>query len=117
MRLYVYVLEAKDLPVKDSYVKLKVGKHKSKTRISRNTLQPVWNEEFVFSVHDTDEELLVSVFHHFEEPSVFNGSGNLVGRVWIPVWSVAAEKNQTLPPTWFSLEKPKAGKFINKDCG
>ncbi|XP_062169870.1 C2 and GRAM domain-containing protein At5g50170 [Alnus glutinosa] len=117
MRLYVYVLEAKDLPVKDSYVKLKVGKHKSKTRISKNTLLPVWNEEFVFRVHDTEEELLVSVFHHVEEPGVFNGSGNLVGRVWIPVWSVAAEKNQTLPPTWFPLESPKAGKFINKDCG
>ena len=54
MRLYVYVLEAKDLSVKDSYVKLQVEKHKSKTRILRNTMMPVWNEEFVFRVHDMD---------------------------------------------------------------
>ncbi|KAF5476729.1 hypothetical protein F2P56_003438 [Juglans regia] len=117
MRLYVYVLEAKDLPVKDSYVKLRVGKKKSKTRILKNTIVPVWNEEFVFRVHGTDEELVVSVYHHAEEPKVFSGSGNLLGRIWIPLWSVAAEKNQTLPPTWFPLERPKTGKFINENCG
>ncbi|XP_042950527.1 C2 and GRAM domain-containing protein At5g50170 isoform X3 [Carya illinoinensis] len=117
MRLYVYVLEAKDLPVKDSYVNLQVGKHKSKTRILRNTIVPVWNDEFVFRVHGTDEELVVSVYHHVEEPKIFSGSGNLLGRIWIPLWSVAAEKNQTLPPTWFPLERPKTGKFINKECG
>ena len=78
MRLYVYVLEAKDLSVKDSYVKLQVGKHKSKTRILRNTMMPVWNEEFVFRVHDMDEELVVSLFHHDDEPRVFHGSRDLV---------------------------------------
>ena len=63
----MYVLEAKDLSVKDSYVKLQVGKHKSKTRILRNTMMPVWNEEFVFRVHDMDEELVVSLFHHDDD--------------------------------------------------
>lgn len=117
MKLYVYVLEAKDLSVKDSYVKLQVGKHKSKTRILRNTMMPVWNEEFVFRVHDMDEELVVSLFHHDDEPRVFHGSRDLVGRVRIPVWSIAAEENHTLLPTWFPLERPKAGKFINEDYG
>uniref|UniRef100_A0A2N9GVK6 C2 domain-containing protein n=1 Tax=Fagus sylvatica TaxID=28930 RepID=A0A2N9GVK6_FAGSY len=117
MRLYVYVLEGKDLSVKDSYVKIQVGKHKSKTRILRNTHMPIWNEEFVFSVHDTDEELVVSLFRHDDEPRVFHGSRDLVGRVRIPAWSIAAEENHTLPPTWFALEKPKSGKFISEDCG
>ncbi|XP_030941155.1 C2 and GRAM domain-containing protein At5g50170 isoform X1 [Quercus lobata] len=117
MRLYVYVLEAKDLSVKDSYVKLQVEKHKSKTRILRNTMMPVWNEEFVFRVHDMDEELVVSLFHHDDEPRVLHGSRDLVGRVRIPVWSIAAEENHTLLPTWFPLERPKAGKFINEDYG
>ncbi|CAB4311102.1 unnamed protein product [Prunus armeniaca] len=117
MRLYVYVMEAQDLRVKESYVKLQVRRHKSKTRILRNTTNPVWNEEFVFRVHDmNEEELLVSVFHHDDESGLFNGD-DLVGRVRITVCSVAAETNCTLPPAWYSLESPKTGKFINKDCG
>ncbi|XP_021801704.1 C2 and GRAM domain-containing protein At5g50170 [Prunus avium] len=117
MRLYGYVMEAQDLHVKESYVKLQVRRHKSKTRILRNTTNPVWNEEFVFRVHDmNEEELLVSVFHHDDESGLFNGD-DLVGRVRIPVCSVAAETNCTLPPAWYSLESPKTGKFINKDCG
>ncbi|KAJ7956175.1 C2 and GRAM domain-containing protein [Quillaja saponaria] len=117
MRLYVYVLEAKELPVQDSYVKLKVGKFKSKTRILRHNSNPVWNEEFVFRVHDAHDELILSVVNHNDETKVLNGSVDLLGQVRIPVWSVAAEENQTLPPTWFSLESSKIGKLVNKNCG
>lgn len=116
MRLYVYVMEAQELIVKDSCVELQVGKHKSKTRILRNTTNPAWNEEFVFRVYDMNEELLVSLFHHDGDDD--DGGSQLVGRVRIPVCSVAAaENNCTLPPTWYSFERPKSGKFINKDCG
>jgi Ca2+-dependent lipid-binding protein len=123
MRLYVYVLQGKGLAVKDTYFILQVGKHKSKTRVFRNNSNPVMNEEFVFRVNGNNDqqELVVSVFNHDDDDddfgSFFNGSGDLVGRVQIPVWSVAAEQNQTLPPTWFSLEKPMTDKFINTDCG
>ncbi|XVF49315.1 hypothetical protein PTKIN_Ptkin04bG0001500 [Pterospermum kingtungense] len=119
MRLYVYVLQAKDLAVKDTYVKLRVGKSKSKTKTSRNTLNPVWNEEFVFRVHDVDQQLLASVYHHDDDSGFFiNASKDLVGRVTIPIWLILDEHNQTLPPTWLSLEKPRTGrKFIYKDCG
>ncbi|CAK7357292.1 unnamed protein product [Dovyalis caffra] len=122
MRLYVYVLQAEDLPVKNTYVKLQVGKHKSRTRVSRNSSNPVWNEEFVFRVHSNNDqqELVVSVFNHDDDEdfgSLFNGSGELVGVVQIPVWSVVAEPNQTLRSTWFSLEKPMTVKFIDMDCG
>ncbi|XP_028791827.1 C2 and GRAM domain-containing protein At5g50170-like [Neltuma alba] len=117
LRLYVCVLEAKDLPVKNSYVKLKLGKLKSRTRILRHTFNPVWYEEFVFRVHDAHEELIVSVFNHNDESVVANGCLDLLGEVRIPVGSVACEDKQTLPPTWFSLECPKSGKFVNIYCG
>ncbi|CAI0451553.1 unnamed protein product, partial [Linum tenue] len=120
MNLYVYVLEARDLPVKDAFVvKLRVGKRKSKTRVLRNTANPVWNEEFIFPIHAHDDEnLLVSVFTHHDGAGLFGaGSGDLVGRVSVPVGSVAGEPNQTLPPTWFSLESPSAGKHVHLDSG
>ncbi|KAM1340054.1 hypothetical protein ACFX2H_038503 [Malus domestica] len=118
MRLYVYVMEAQDLPVRESYVKLQVRRHKSKTRVLRSTTNPVWNEEFVFGVHDVNEELVVSVCHQDEEQSgLFYGGSELVGRVSIPVSSVAAESTCTLPPAWYALESPRTGKFISKDCG
>lgn len=118
MRLYVFLFQAKDLPLKNSYVKLQVGMFKSKTKILKNTTNPVWNQEFLFRVHDVDEEVVVSVFHHEDDSGFFNLSGELMGRVRIPVCSVAAEDNQILPPTWFSIERrPKNGKCFGQDCG
>lgn len=121
MRLYVYVLEAKDLPVKSrSYVKLQVGKFKSKTRLV-NGSDPVWNEEFVFRVHDLNDELVLSIYHHDDDDDsysrVFNVSGFLLGRVRVPVWTVSGEENMCLPPTWFSLQKPKNGKHAKQNSG
>ncbi|CAK9137549.1 unnamed protein product [Ilex paraguariensis] len=117
MRLYVYLLEGRDWVVTDSYVKLQVGKFKSKTRVLRNTENPVWNEEFVFRVHEMEDELVVSVYQHHDDSGFFTASGDLVARLRIPIGSVAAEENQNLPPTWFSLEKPKTSNSINKDSG
>ncbi|KAK7350649.1 hypothetical protein VNO77_09496 [Canavalia gladiata] len=117
LRLFVCVLEAKDLAVKDSYVKLRLGKFKSKTRILRNTSTPIWNEEFVFKVHNEEDVLVVSVVNHSDECRVTNGCVDFVGQVRIPVGSVAFEDKQTLLPTWFSLQSPKSGKFFNKYCG
>ncbi|XP_060204571.1 C2 and GRAM domain-containing protein At5g50170 [Lycium barbarum] len=117
MRIYVYLLEGKDWAVEDSYVKLKVGKFKSKTRVLKNTKNPVWNEEFVFRVYDLEEELVLSVYQHHDDSRFFNVYGDLVGKVKIPVWSVADEENQNLPPTWFSLQKPKSAKSVDKYCG
>lgn len=117
----MYVLEGKDLHAKNCYVKVQVGKHKSKTKILKKPITNlVWNEEFVFRVYDMDEELVVSVFNHdhdHHDPGPFHGSGDLVGRVRIPIWSVLVEDNHTLPPTWFCLERHKTGKYISKDSG
>ncbi|KZV34749.1 hypothetical protein F511_00651 [Dorcoceras hygrometricum] len=120
MKLYAYLLEGRDWAVKDSYVKLKVGKSKSKkTRVLKDSNNPVWNEEFVFQVHDLQDELVVSVYKYNDhEPGFFNVSaGNLVGRVKIPLWSVVEEEDQNLPPTWFSIQRSKNAKSIHTDCG
>ncbi|KAK6148308.1 hypothetical protein DH2020_019220 [Rehmannia glutinosa] len=119
MRLFVYLLEGRGWAAKETYVKLQVGKCKSKSRLLKNTENPLWNEEFVFRVHDLEGELVVSVYKYDDhEHGFFNVSaGEFVGRVKIPVWSVAAEENQNLPPTWFSVERPKNAKSIDKDCG
>lgn len=117
MKLFVYLLEGREWAVKDSYVKLRVGKSKAKTRVLRNTNDPVWNEEFVFRVHDLEDELVLSVYQFNEDSRFFNVSGDLVGRVKIPIWSVAAEENQNLPPTWFTLGKRKSSKSTKKDYG
>jgi len=115
-KLYVCVLEAKDLPVKNSRVKLKLGKFKYKTRILKNTFNPIWNEEFVFKVKDIAEDVLVvNVVNHNDESKVVD----FVGEVRIPVGSVGFEDHkQILPPTWFELQCSNTnGKFFNKFCG
>lgn len=118
MRLYVYVLEGKNLHGKECYVKLQVGRQKSKTRIKRKTTDPIWNEEFVFTLRDMDEEVVLAVFLRDDDSGFFNSSADLMGRIQIPVSSVAAEDNHTMPPTWFPLQRPKAGgKYTSIDCG
>lgn len=130
MKLYVYVLEGKDWKLEQSFLQLKVGNFKSRTRVLNNTNNnPIWNEEFVFRVHSLDDdELVVSVYHHHDHVQdhddddessglLKNGCGDLVGRVRIPLWSVAAEENQQLQPTWFSVETHNANKLMNKECG
>ncbi|KAH6832324.1 C2 calcium/lipid-binding and GRAM domain containing protein [Perilla frutescens var. hirtella] len=119
MRLYVSLLEGRGSAVKNSYVKLQVGKQKSKTKILKNNENPLWNEEFVFRVHDLEEELVVSVYKCDDHDHGFFhvSSGEFSGRVKIPVWSVAEEENQNLPPTWFLLEKAKNVKSVENGCG
>lgn len=114
----MYLLEGRGWVVKDSYVKLQVGKHKSKSRLLKNTESPLWNEEFVFRVHDLDDELVLSVYKYddHEQHGLFGvSSGEFVGRVRIPLWTVAAEENRNFPPTWFSVERPKTVKLIDRD--
>ncbi|MCI22986.1 C2 and GRAM domain plant-like protein, partial [Trifolium medium] len=123
-KLYVCVLEAKDLPVKNSRVKLQLGKLKYKTRISTNTFNPIWNEEFVFKVVKDiiAEEVLVVTVDNDELKVMINGDVvDFVGEVRIPVGSVGFDQDnnnkQILPPTWFSLQcSNKSARFFNKFC-
>ncbi|EPS71403.1 hypothetical protein M569_03353, partial [Genlisea aurea] len=111
MRLNVYLIEGREWTLKEgSYVKLKVGRCKSRSRVLKGTENPIWNEEFSFRATDLDDELVVSVYEYDDqqEAGLFSVyAGKFVGRVKIPLWSVATEENQSLPPTCFSVERPK----------
>lgn len=113
----MYVLEGNNLHGKECYVRLQVGRQKSKTKIKKKTSDPVWNEEFIFTIHDMDEDVIVAVFLRDDDSGFFNSSADLMGRIQIPVSSIAAEANRTMPPTWFPLQRPKSGKYTSIDCG
>ncbi|PON57652.1 C2- GRAM domain containing protein [Parasponia andersonii] len=117
MKLFVRVIEARNLPamdlngLSDPYVKLQLGKHRSKTKVVKKSLNPSWGEEFSFKVEDLKEELLISVL---DEDKYFND--DFVGQVRVPVSRVFDAENQSLETAWYPLQ-PKTKKSKNKDCG
>ncbi|KAJ4814472.1 C2 and GRAM domain-containing protein [Rhynchospora pubera] len=121
MKLRVYVLEATGLvPCKAAaasvYVKLKVGKHKARTRAVGPTDKPSWKEEFVFLLSDdvSDNAVLqVTLFCQFE-----SSNKELLGRSEVPLGSILVEGEQSVPPTWYSLRpKHNVPNMRTKDCG
>lgn len=117
MKLLVRVLEGRNLPptdpngLSDPYVKLQLGKQRSKTKVVKKSLNPSWGEEFSFRVEDLNEELVVSVL---DEDKYFND--DFVGQVKIPVSRVFDADSNSLDTAWYPLQ-PKNKKSKNKDCG
>ncbi|KAL5574839.1 hypothetical protein UlMin_016538 [Ulmus minor] len=117
MKLSVRVLEARNLPamdlngLSDPYVKLQLGKQRSKTKVVKKSLNPSWEEEFSFRVDDLKEELLVSVL---DEDKYFQD--DFVGQVKVPVSRVFDGENNSLGTAWYPLQ-PRNKKSKNKDCG
>ncbi|KAK4752346.1 hypothetical protein SAY87_021144 [Trapa incisa] len=116
MKLYVRVIEARNLPamdlngLSDPYVKLQLGKHKIRTKVVKKNLNPSWGEEFSFRVEDLKEELVVSVL---DEDKYF--SDDFVGQLKIPVSQVFDADNGSLGTAWYTLQ-PKHKKS-KKECG
>ncbi|XP_010096488.2 C2 and GRAM domain-containing protein At1g03370 isoform X1 [Morus notabilis] len=117
MKLVVRVMEARNLPamdlngLSDPYVKLQLGKQRSKTKVVKKSLKPCWGEEFSFRVEDLKEELVVSVL---DEDKYFND--DFVGQVKIPVSRVLDADSKSLDTAWYPLQ-PRNKKSKNKDCG
>ncbi|XP_047310509.1 C2 and GRAM domain-containing protein At1g03370-like [Impatiens glandulifera] len=117
MKLFVRVIEARNILAMDTngfsdpYVKLQLGKQRSKSRVIKKTLNPTWNQEFCFKVEDLNDELLISVL---DEDKYFND--DFIGQIKIPVSQVFDSIDQSLGTTWHSLH-PKNKKLKNKDCG
>ncbi|CAA7404823.1 unnamed protein product [Spirodela intermedia] len=132
MKLCVYVLEAKGLRAQaETYVKLKVGKYRSRTRMVSVGADLVWNEEFVFRMEDAwevgdgeeeeadgDQLLTVRVFSRDQTRGGIFGGGNrrLLGRVDVWLSTVFGDERRTLPPTWFPLRRQR-GSVCKLDCG
>ncbi|XP_062088055.1 C2 and GRAM domain-containing protein At1g03370 [Humulus lupulus] len=117
MKLLVRIIEARNLPamdlngLSDPYVKLQLGKQRSKTKVVKKNLNPFWGEEFSFRVEDLHEELLVSVL---DEDKYFND--DFVGQVKVPVSKVFDADSKSLETAWYPLQ-PKNKKSKIKDCG
>ena len=66
MELHLRIIEAKDLAkmdtigLSDPYVKIKIfgSTQTAKTSVKKNTLTPVWNEEFHFACHNPNKQNL-----------------------------------------------------------
>lgn len=116
MKLYVRVIEARNLPAmdlngfSDPYVRLQLGRHRSRTKVVKKCLNPTWGEEFSFKVEDLKEELVLSVL---DEDKYF--SDDFVGQLKIPVSRVFDADNGSLGTAWYSLQ-PK-NKKSKKECG
>ncbi|XVF75146.1 hypothetical protein PTKIN_Ptkin13bG0164000 [Pterospermum kingtungense] len=117
MKLVVSVIEARNIPAmdlngfSDPYVRLQLGRQRSRTKVVKKTLNPNWGEEFSFKVDDLNEELLVSVL---DEDKYFND--DFVGHLKLPVSMVFDAHNKSLGTAWYSLH-PRNKKSKNKDCG
>ncbi|KAK0596628.1 hypothetical protein LWI29_017511 [Acer saccharum] len=117
MRLTVRVIEARNIPAmdlngfSDPYVRLQLGKQRSRTKVVKKSLSPSWEEEFIFKVDDLSEELVVSVL---DEDKYFND--DFVGYIKVPISRIFDAHNKSLGNVWFSLQ-PKNKKSKHKECG
>ena len=57
------------------------GQQQQKSKAIINTLNPEWNEEFVFDVHDEKQELVLGFFDLDEVTRNNDVMGNLIGEV------------------------------------
>ncbi|KAF7002130.1 hypothetical protein CFC21_017652 [Triticum aestivum] len=130
MRLYVCVLEARDLPApldgggEGFYARVKVGRQRARTRaveLAGPGGAAAWNEEFAFAVGEEEHEVVeVSVARRREE-----GAGReVLGRVKLPLppaqAASAASRRHSVPPTWFTLHpkhRRKGRAADAADCG
>lgn len=111
MKLQVNVLEARGLAARDDnglsdpFVRLQLGSTKAKSATVYKDLNPSWNEEFIFSVDGSDDELLVVVW----DEDRF--SRDFLGQVKIPISDVLTAEKQTIGRQWYTLQRSEKSKF------
>ncbi|KNA16265.1 hypothetical protein SOVF_090520 [Spinacia oleracea] len=117
MKLVVKVIEARNVPamdlngLSDPYVRIHLGKQRSRTKVVKKCLNPYWGDEFCFRVDDLSDELVISVL---DEDKYFND--DFIGLVKFPVSRVFDSPDKSLGTAWYSL-LPKTKKSKPKDCG
>lgn len=108
----VNIIEAQDIIVPDKsrfpdvYVKAQIGSQLMKTKVVQaRTMNPFWNEDFMFvAAEPFEEHLILSV-----EDRVGPSKDEIIGRIIIPLQSVEKRADDKIVHTrWYSLEKPVA---------
>ena len=110
MELHVRVVEAKDIEKMDTigksdpFVKIKfVGTYqRGVTKIQKNTLTPIWNEEFHFPCHNPNKQVFkLKMLDHDV------AADDLMSTLEIPVATLEPGK---IKDQWFEMQPFKAGK-------
>lgn len=111
MKLQVHVVEARGLAARDEnglsdpFVRLQLGSTKAKSATVYKTLNPTWNEEYIFNVEGSDGELLVVVW----DEDRF--SRDFLGQVKIPISDILTAEKQTITRKWYTLQRSEKSKF------
>eukprot|EP00249_Psilotum_nudum_P022502 c28540_g1_i2 orf=26-3193(+) len=105
MKLHVQVREARGLRTSKAtaatavYTRLHLGNTKAKSSISNDSVNPSWFEDFSFHVDDLRRELRATLWEHDRCADKF------LGKVKVTVSTVLNAERQTIPSTWYTLEK------------
>lgn len=108
----VNIIEAQDIIPHDKtrfpdvYVKAQIGNQFMKTKIVQaRTMNPIWNEDFMFvAAEPFEEHLIISV-----EDRVGPNKDEIIGRIMIPLGAVDKRADDKfVHPRWVQLEKPVA---------
>ncbi|XP_072971642.1 FT-interacting protein 3-like [Typha angustifolia] len=110
--LRVLAMEAQDLvPIEkgrplNAALKIQLG-HQIRRTQPRQSINPAWNEEFMFVASEPfDEPLVITV-----EDRVAPNRDEPIGRLIVPVAPPAVPRSdhgKPIPPKWYSLAKPTA---------
>ncbi|XWS15384.1 hypothetical protein CRYUN_Cryun35bG0091800 [Craigia yunnanensis] len=107
--LRIHVMEAQDLVphdkgrLTDPYVKVIVGNQIRPTKILKQTVNPVWDDQLMFVASEPFEDhIIISV-----EDRIGPGKDEILGRAMIPVRDVPQRLETSKPPDprWISLLK------------
>ncbi|KAL8124130.1 uncharacterized protein LOC141717975 [Apium graveolens] len=107
-KIYVTVVEGKDLMVKDRfgkcdpYVKLQYGKTFKRTKIVQRTSDPTWNQKFDFDEIGEGEYLKIRCYSEdtFSDDNIGSARVNLEGLI-----------EGSIKDVWIPLEKVKSGEL------
>uniref|UniRef100_A0A6T8NGB6 C2 domain-containing protein n=3 Tax=Hemiselmis andersenii TaxID=464988 RepID=A0A6T8NGB6_HEMAN len=119
--LSVTVHEARNLPAMDAgkgnsdpYVIVQLGDTRFETRVCKKTLNPKWNEQFVFEEFRMDMELVVSIYDWDAVNMLGVGQGDFIGHVAILIDQIKVKR---LVNDWFPVDyNPYSPTYLYTGC-
>ena len=93
----------------DPFVTFEIpGQQQQKSKAITNSLNPVWNEEFVFDVHDEKQELVLKVFD-LHEVTKNDLVGDLIGEVRLKLSELSSFLNTKSSTRTFNIMNATPG--------